>query len=66
MTRLRMWMHRAQHREELRKLEETRAENERVSRQWPMVHHFVALFDHHRERNGFSERIAAIYREGHR
>jgi hypothetical protein len=56
---------RARHHEELRKLEETKAELERVQRQWPDVLHFAAFSDHHRKRNGFSEAMAAIYRGGH-
>lgn len=62
MTRFRLLLWRARHHEELRKLEETRAELDRVNRQWPIVHALVATLSHHHARNGFSESIAHIYR----
>jgi hypothetical protein len=65
MTRFRLLMWRARHRDELRKLAETKAELDRVQRQWPLIHDIVATFTRHRERNGFSESIAHIYRGGH-
>lgn len=65
MTRLRWMLWRARHRDEVRKLRETEAELERVRRQWPVVHVAVDALTRHRERNGFSESIAHIYRGGH-
>jgi hypothetical protein len=44
----------------------TRAELDRVRRQWPDIHEVVERLKRHRERNGFSESIAAIYRGGRR
>jgi Trp operon repressor len=64
MTRIRLLWWRARHHEDLRRLAETKAELERVRRQWPIVHDLVATLTHHRERNGFSESIAHIYRGG--
>ena len=45
-------------------LQASRAELQRVRGQWPVIHEVVALLKQHRERNGFSESIAAIYRGG--
>lgn len=64
MTPIRRLWWRTRHREDLRKLEETRAELERVQHQWPVIHDVVAALTRHRERNGFSESIAHIYRGG--
>lgn len=63
MTKIRHWWH-TRHHEDVQKLEETKAELDRVQRQWPVIHEVVALLKHHRERNGFSESIASIYRGG--
>lgn len=59
----RLWW-RSRHHEDVRKLEATRAELDRVQRQWPVIHDVVAMLTRHRERNGFSESIAQIYRGG--
>jgi len=52
------------HDEARAQLEATRAELARVRGQWPLVHEIVERFTRHRERNGFSEAIANVYRGG--